>query len=165
MGVVVREKIKGSGVYWAFINHLGRRTSKRVGTKRNAEKVAEQIEAQLKLGLLPGQDAKRRTPTLESYYGGFQQNYLQTAVKETTRDSYDTNFRVHILPVLGHLTLDEITRLKVKEFIAILMKKELSKSSIGIITRELCAVLNHAIEDKVIQENPASYGRKLCMRV
>ncbi len=36
------------------------------------------------------------------------------------------------------------------------MKKKLSKSSIGIITRELCAVLNHAIEDKIIQENPAS---------
>ena len=156
MGVVVRKKVNGSNIWWVFVSHKGRRTSKRVGTRRNAEKVAEHIEAQLKLGLLPGKGAKRRAPTLESYYGGFQQTYLQTAVKETTRDSYDTNFRVHILPVLGHLTLDEITRLKVKEFIAILMKKKLSKSSIGIITRELCAVLNHAIEDKVIQENPAS---------
>ena len=44
MGVVIREKITKSGVYWVFINHLGRRSSKRVGTRRNAEKVAEQIE-------------------------------------------------------------------------------------------------------------------------
>ena len=42
MGVVVREKVKGSGEWWAFINHNGRRTSKKVGTRRNAEKVAEQ---------------------------------------------------------------------------------------------------------------------------
>ena len=34
MGVKVREKPKGSGVYWVFINHGGTRESKKVGKDR-----------------------------------------------------------------------------------------------------------------------------------
>ena len=50
MGVNVREKVTGSGVWWVFVTHQGRRTSRRVGTKKAAEKTAEQIQAKLTLG-------------------------------------------------------------------------------------------------------------------
>ena len=33
MGVKVREKPKGSGVYWIFINQNKKRTSRRIGSK------------------------------------------------------------------------------------------------------------------------------------
>ena len=36
MGVKVREKPKGSGVYWVFINHNGKRKSKKIGTDKKA---------------------------------------------------------------------------------------------------------------------------------
>ncbi len=36
MGVQVREKDKGSGVYWIFINHHGQRKAKRVGDEKTA---------------------------------------------------------------------------------------------------------------------------------
>ncbi len=31
MGVTVREKVKGSGVWWVFISHQGKRKSKKIG--------------------------------------------------------------------------------------------------------------------------------------
>ena len=44
MGVVVRQKKKGRGnPFWVFINHNGRRASKRVGDKQSAETVASKI--------------------------------------------------------------------------------------------------------------------------
>ena len=47
MGVKVREKVKGSRVYWVFINHNGRRTSRKVGSAKAAQEVARKIEAKL----------------------------------------------------------------------------------------------------------------------
>jgi integrase len=53
MGVRVREKPKGSGIYWIFINHQGRRKSKKIGTDENlTNEVAEKIKAKLVLGEL-----------------------------------------------------------------------------------------------------------------
>jgi integrase len=50
MGVRVREKVKGSKVYWLFINHHGRRKAKRVGDKKAAELAATKIRAKLAEG-------------------------------------------------------------------------------------------------------------------
>ena len=47
----VREKIKGSGVWWVFVHHKGYKTSMTVGKdKRFALALAEKINAQLVLG-------------------------------------------------------------------------------------------------------------------
>lgn len=51
MSVKVREKPKGSGIYYIFINHKGRRKSKRIKTnKKTADEIAEKINARLVLG-------------------------------------------------------------------------------------------------------------------
>ena len=51
MGVKVREKIKGSGEWWIFINHKGRRKAKKIGRdKKVALAMANKIEAKLVLG-------------------------------------------------------------------------------------------------------------------
>ena len=45
MGVRVREKPKGSCIYWIFINHQGKRKSKKIGAdEKLANEVAEKIE-------------------------------------------------------------------------------------------------------------------------
>src|SRR5262245_4317047 len=99
MGIKVREKVKNSGVFWVFINHNGKRSSRQVGSKKAAEKVKEHIEARLKLGQwLPEEEKPRAVPTLESYYQGIADTHLQIAVKESTAESYGTSFRLHILP-------------------------------------------------------------------
>src|SRR4026209_1583620 len=86
----------------------------------------------------------------------FKSTYLETAVKDSTRRNYETCFRVHVLPVLGQRRLDEIDRSQVKELIASLVKKQLARATIGITIRDLCTFFNHAKEDGLIQENPAT---------
>ncbi len=43
MSAVVREKIKGSGEWWLFINHRGRRGSKKVGPNKTTAQIAADI--------------------------------------------------------------------------------------------------------------------------
>jgi integrase len=51
MGVKIREKPQDSGVYWAFIDHNGKRRAKKIGgDKKAALGIAKKIEAKLALG-------------------------------------------------------------------------------------------------------------------
>ena len=50
MAVIVREKKKGSGEWWVFINHKGKRRSKKVGDKRAANAVKREVEQRLAKG-------------------------------------------------------------------------------------------------------------------
>ena len=53
MAVKVREKPKGSGDWWIFINHHGKRKSKKIGKDRTiALEVAERIKVKLVLNEL-----------------------------------------------------------------------------------------------------------------
>jgi integrase len=126
MGVKVRERPPGSGVYWVFVNHRGKRKAKKVGSEKAALKVKEQIEARLTLGKSAFPEDKKKTgvPTLAEYYERFQRNYLNVAVTSSTRISYDVSFRKHILPEFGNYRLDEITRSMVKDFIAKLVERQ-----------------------------------------
>jgi len=181
VGVKVREKIKGSGVYWVFINHRGKRTSRQVGSKKAADKVKENIEARLKLGQDALPNEKPPALTLQNYWERFEETYLPSGVRKSTMDSYRRSFNNHILPELGAIPLDALTREKVKTFVASLVQKRytrtlmivtkdengkkksemkvverpLSRASIRIILAELTAVLNHAKEDGIIATNPS----------
>jgi len=181
MGVKVREKVKDSGIWWLFINHKGKRASRQIGTRKAAEKVKEQIEARLKLGQDALPKEKASVQTLGEYWEGFEATYLTAGVTEGTVHSYRKTFRNHVLPALGSIRLDELTRDKVKAFVASLtqkrytrtvkvetrdaignvrieskqMERPLAKASIHIIVAELTAVLNHAKEDGIITVNPS----------
>ena len=93
MGVKVKEKIRGSGVWWVFINHNGRRKSKLVGSEKAAQKVAEMIQARLKLGQSFLPEKLVTTPALKDYFEKFKSTYLETAVKDSTRRNHETCFR------------------------------------------------------------------------
>ena len=65
MGVSIRQKPKGSGVWWVFINHQGKRKAKKIGKdKRLASEVAKKIEARLVLGEYEFNKNKERSPIL-----------------------------------------------------------------------------------------------------
>jgi integrase len=59
MGVTVREKVRGSGVYWVFIRHGAQRRSCRAGSKEAAKYVAAAAEIRLHEG---GQSFVERNP-------------------------------------------------------------------------------------------------------
>jgi integrase len=129
---------------------------------KTAEKVAAEIRLRIARGEFQLPDKKDQIPTLAEYYGTYTEVYLTTAVKLTTLATYDCSFTRHILPKLGHLRLDQITRLDVEKFIAQLIRdKKLSRSSIRIVMSCLTACLNHAIEHDIITRNPTYKTAKL----
>ena len=68
MGVTVREKVPGSDEWWIFVNHKGKRTSKRAGSKRAAKESAVKIEKEIALERFNLQAAQvERVPTFEEY--------------------------------------------------------------------------------------------------
>jgi len=153
MGVKVREKVKGSGVWWVFISHGGRRTSRKVGSEKAALEVARKIQAKLTLEeALP--ERKPPTPILADYYLGFKNNYMATTLKHSSYLSYENAFRLHILPKLGALHLDQITRPKMEEFVAGLIQKDFSKHYIRLILASLGTLCQRAVEHDILTVSP-----------
>ena len=50
MGVKVREKVPGSGVWWVFVSHKGKRTSHCSGSEEAAQSLANALETKIALG-------------------------------------------------------------------------------------------------------------------
>src|SRR5215471_15525254 len=118
MGVKIREKVKGSGVWWMFISYKGKRTSRLIGTQKAAIKAMEHAQARLKLGQAALPKEKPPAPTLKQFWEAFEETYLPLGVRENTMESYKRSFRVHILPELGGIPIDEISRDRLKGFVA-----------------------------------------------
>lgn len=163
MGVKVRERPKGSNCWWVFVDHRGLRKAKKCGSKKLAKKVAEIMEANLKLGQpLLGEEKQPSLPTLKQYYERFRETYMETTLKPSTFKSYELSFRVHILPVLGNYRLDQIDRAKMEGFVGGLVKKHisgqsertLSKDTIRLIIAALGILYSEALEKNIVQENP-----------
>jgi integrase len=160
MGVKIRERIKGSGDYWLFINHRRRRKAKHFGSKKLAEKAKGIFEARLKLGQSIEDEAhaagdEPSIPTLDDYFERFRKT-LEGSVRESTRDCYEGCYRNHIKDELGNLRLDKITRERVEEFTSSLVDKKLAKDTIRLVLATLRKILNKAQRAKLITENPAT---------
>ncbi len=155
MAIKVRERPAGSNCWWVFIDHRGMRKAKKCGPKKLASQVAEIMEANLKLGRpLLGEEDKPPAPTLNQYYERFKERHMKTAIKESSYIVYESCFRLHILPELGRLCLDQIDRERMEDFIAVLMGHDLSKDYIRLILGTLRVLINDAIEKGIIENNP-----------
>src|SRR5262245_22786037 len=117
MGVKVRDDPPGSGNWFIYVNHRGRRFAKKVGTdKRKAQQIAKQVEQKLAagdLGLLPPEEPK--VPTVEQYANRFLAA-IERTVKHTTYTDYEISFRLRIVPKLGPKRLTALTRADIKDF-------------------------------------------------
>ena len=170
MGVRVKEKVKGSGEWWIFINHRGKRKAKKIGNEKTALEVARKIEARLTLGEMGLLDKeKEKSPALKEYADRWISITVPATCKPSTTISYEEILRVHVLPVFGSLPVSEINRLFIKEF---LMKKKkesrtfkvngkerkvngYSASTLQHIKNAISGILNLAVDDAVINVNPA----------
>jgi integrase len=165
MGVKI---IKRGGKWYVFVNHHGRRKAKCVGSSRQpAEQVKRQLEAKLALGDFGflGQNEKR-VPLFRDYAKNWLTGYAELECKPSTAYSYAQLLRLHVTPRFGDRCLTEITRDDVKLFLADLSQatrvvKEISvpkfsRNNLRLVVCTLRAVMNAAIEDGLIEVNPAS---------
>lgn len=174
MGVKVRQKEKGKGnPWWVFISHNGKRTSRQVGDKTAAEKVASQIRAKLQLGEFNLDEPKKKKtiPLFKDFAKGFMQTYSAMNHKESTQESYQSALDQHILPFFGEKPLNEITRKDVKDFIGEMLKEKpkegaevkdgkvptvkKSQATVRNLKAYLSCILSEAVDDEIIDVNPA----------
>lgn len=162
MGVTVRQKGRG-GAWWVFVRHHGQRTSKCVGDRRAAERLARE----LRRGLVPGDlhlpsvtTAPDATPT----FGEYADRYLdcaKLALKHSTWVDYEANVRLHLTPTFGQHRLDQIRRAEVKQLVFALRQRGLKPKSARKIVGTLSSILSEAVDDGLIAVNPALQLRKV----
>ena len=157
MAVTVREKVQGSKVWWVFVNHKGRRLSKRVGDRATANSLAKEMRERIAkddLGMLRDQ-----CPTV----AGYGKEWLESPLRgweDSTQTLNASIFKKHIKPQLGGMRLNELKRRHVKAFISHLKGEELSPSRIQNILAVLSGLFESAIDDELVEVNPTAKSRK-----
>lgn len=151
MGANIRERPKGSGVWWLFINHNGRRTAKKIGRDEDlALEVAKKVEAKLVLGDF-GFKQRGQVVTLKDYAALWLA--LPHDWKRSTRETYQQNLNLHILPKLGSYPLDTITRKDLKNHFNRLLTKGLSPASVKQIKGTISSLMSEALDSELIESN------------
>jgi integrase len=156
MGVTVRQKVKGKGKpWWVFISHNGQRTSRQVGDKAAAQAVASRIRAKLQLGEF-GFEEEKPVLIFKEYAESFMDGFSKINHKVSTHHTYKAALEQHIYPVFGNRRLDAIKRKEIKDFINKKQKEGLSPASVRNLKAYLSCILNQAVDDEIIDSNPAS---------
>ena len=159
MGVKVREKIKGSGEWWVFVNHHGERIARKAGSKPLAKQLAAQIERKILLG-----DYDTPEPA-GAPFSELAAHWIGTVVparcKASTAREYRAILRNYILPEFGAMPPADITRAVIRDF---LLKQVRSRSTVGHMKAVISGVLNEALERELVQTNQALQLQRLFPR-
>jgi integrase len=160
MGVLVREKVKGSGEWWVFVNHNNKRRSRKVGDKRTANGVKKGIEKEIAKGTWDTEEGSK-LPTLAVQGQKFIDSPLRKWSERTHRESQIV-FDNHVKPALGKKPIDEIKPRHVKELLASVLGKGLSSASARAVLRILSGILEDVREDDLISTNPCMKMGRYC---
>ena len=157
MGVKVREKTKGSGIWWIYIDHQGRRRAKKVGRdKKAAEGIAKKIEAKLVLGDMDLAEKKTVTvATFEEYANTWMTFNVLATCKPSTEKDYRSILDNHVLPAFGKKSVMEIKRMMIKKFLMGKIKSGFAASTVSHMKSCIGGPLNVAVDDGVLTANPA----------
>lgn len=115
MGVRVREKVKGSGVWWVFVSVGRRRRSKLVGDKQTAERIARQLRARIAAGQFQLSTAGPTFRELAEEW--LAKHPIVDSLSETTRENHASFVRQHLVPFFGAFPVGQITSELVEDFI------------------------------------------------
>ncbi len=154
MGVKVREKPKGSGIWYIFITHNKKRKAKQIGPKKAAHEAAKIARAKIALGDLGFLEEEEKEQ--EKTFGHYAKIALKLArIRDSTRKDYKRDLKKHVLPTLSKRPISEITRLEIKTLLVSKLDKDYSVSSVNSFRAVISLTFNVALDDKAITENPA----------
>lgn len=139
--VFKRKGRKGYTLKW--VEASGRVRMKAFPTRTKAEEERGRVER-----------CDFRNPTLKVY----AEEWLKRSkahLRNGTYQVYTWATSAHILPALGHLELRRLTRALVKNFIAECLQRGLARKSVSNIRGTLHACLEEALDERLIEENPA----------
>ena len=155
MGVTIRKK---NGSWYVFVNHKGQRKAKCVGDSRAAAvEVKRMLEAKLVLGDMGVfSQADSGMPNFGSYADLWMKDYARMECKSSTADGYEGVLRQYLRPKFATKHLDEIKRNDIKALISELISKGLARSTVRNALSVLRGIINQAIEDGLLESNPAA---------
>ena len=155
MGVTVRQKVKGKGQpWWVFVCYQGKRISKKVGSKRDAERVASEIRVRLARGEFGFKD--QEVPTFGKYVDDWLRTYARHELKPRTRKGYESVINKHLKPRFGPKRLDQITRPEFRKFLYEKLNEDPAANTVKNIKVVMGSIMSSAVEDGLIPDNPAS---------
>ena len=164
MGVKIKKR---GGKWYVYVNYHGKRKNRCVGTREAAEKVRREIEARLALGDQSFlQDGGKPVPLFKDFAQGWLETHAEVECKPSTKRSYEQLLRLHVTPRFGSKKLTDIHRDEIKQFLSALTQatKEIdgtavpkyARNTLRLIVCALRTVLNAAVEDGLIESNPAA---------
>ncbi len=156
MGVIVREKKKGSGVWWVYITHQGKRKAKQIGRdKAKADKIAKTIEAKLVLGQL-NLDTEPTSPLFKDYAESWLENQIKLLRSRNTHERYQRVLEKHVFPKLGNKHINKVSRSDIRQVLLAVHNKGLSSSSVRLTRDVMSGVFCCAIDEEVLETNPVT---------
>ncbi len=161
MGVKVREKKKGSGEWWIFIDHNGKRKAKKIGKeKRVALEVAKKLDANVVLGNfdLSGESDEQEenhVPLFSEYAATWVDTIITATCKPSTIIDYKGILDNHVLPFFGKKPVNNINRMMVKKFLMGKVNKGLASSTVSHMKSCISGILGVAADDDILAANPA----------
>ena len=157
MGVKVRERPVGSGIWWIFIDHQGNRKAKKIGkNKKMAIEAARKIEAKLALGDLGVIEEKPKPPLFKEYAQLWLEGYIKPLRMGTTYERYNSILERHVNPVFGKVPIDEMKRSDIRNLLISLLKKGASWGTVCLVRDVISGPMVHALDDELITANPVS---------
>lgn len=93
---------------------------------------------------------------------------IKPTIRQSTWDYYERLTRIHILPALGKIKIKDLTPLRIQEFLnslkgqqqQIVKTKTISAATINSIRQTLIVLLNAAIDNNIINFNPANKTKR-----
>lgn len=170
MAVKVRE---WKGAWWLFVDHQGRRKAKRLGVGKTGKKSAELAAIRIQARLAEGGDMSvlnppPLVPSLRVYAARWLDGVAALRCQPSTVELYRHRLATRLLPTLGSLPLTAITRERIKALVAEQFRagslkiegRSISPKTLRAVMSTLITILNSAVEDGLIPNNPAArWGR------
>ena len=162
-GFMLEVRLSGGKTYYQrYTDERGRERQFRIGpadvlTLRQAKRKAMQIKAQAILGNDPQKERQERRsiPTLRAFIEDRYLPFVKTYKRSWRTD--ETVLRIHILPHLGRLFLDEITTERIVNIVATMRGDDYAPGTIARVIVILRYLFNLARKWNVLRgnENPA----------
>ena len=152
MGVSIRKK---GDKWYGFVNCQGKRRAKCVGTRAAAEQVKRVLEAKLALGDLAIL-ADSQQVSFQQYASRWMKEYAEVENKPSSVVKHEQVLRLYLLPQFGSQNLRTLRRNEIKAYFSRLAAtRKLSRNSLRLILSTFRVILNHAVEDELLDRNPA----------
>lgn len=129
------------------VEHLAADTFR---TQREADAYLAALRADIERGAWVDPDAGR--VMLDDYSSQWLKERVN--LRPRTRELYESELRLHILPALGTVELSSLTPARVRSWHAELLSAGVGASTVAKCYRLLRAILGTAVEDGVIVKNP-----------